>query len=99
MNSTNVLLVEDNPIDVRLIRYALQQERAWETQITVAEDGEKAINLLVLAAASLNPEDPISSSWISICPAGTAPKYFRRFAASKNCKVCRWPSLARRPWT
>jgi two-component system, chemotaxis family, response regulator Rcp1 len=52
VNSTNLLLVEDNPIDVRLMRYALQQEQTWATQITVAEDGEKAINLLLAVAAS-----------------------------------------------
>jgi two-component system, chemotaxis family, response regulator Rcp1 len=50
--STSLLLVEDNPIDVRLIRYALQQEQTWKTEITVAEDGEKAINLLLAIAAS-----------------------------------------------
>jgi two-component system, chemotaxis family, response regulator Rcp1 len=52
VNGTHLLLIEDNPIDVRLIRYALQQERNWETEITVAEDGEKAIDLLLAAAAS-----------------------------------------------
>lgn len=50
--STSLLLVEDNPIDVRLMRYALQQEQTWNTEITVAEDGEKAINLLLAIAAS-----------------------------------------------
>jgi CheY-like chemotaxis protein len=50
--STSILLVEDNPIDVRLMRYALQQEQTWNTEITVAEDGEKAINLLLAMATS-----------------------------------------------
>ena len=43
---TRVLLVEDNPVDIRLMRFALQNERDWKTQLTVAEDGEKAIQLL-----------------------------------------------------
>ncbi len=34
------------------MRYALQQEHTWSTEITVAEDGEKAINLLLAIAAS-----------------------------------------------
>ena len=46
IRSTRVLVVEDNPIDVRLIRYALEQERNWTTDMIVAEDGEKAISLL-----------------------------------------------------
>jgi PAS domain S-box-containing protein len=43
---TKILVVEDNPMDVRMIRYALQQQKAWATEITVAEDGEAAIHYL-----------------------------------------------------
>ena len=51
--STRVLLVEDNPIDVRLIRYALEQEQNWATDMTIAEDGEEAISLLTEGASSV----------------------------------------------
>lgn len=42
-----LLVVEDNPVDVRLLRYALESERTWRVQLSVAEDGEKAISLLL----------------------------------------------------
>jgi two-component system, chemotaxis family, response regulator Rcp1 len=45
-SGTRVLVVEDNPVDVRLLRYALEKQREWPTEMTVAEDGEKAIHLL-----------------------------------------------------
>jgi two-component system, chemotaxis family, response regulator Rcp1 len=44
---TRVLLVEDNPVDVRLIRFALREEKSWQTETTVANDGEKAIDYLL----------------------------------------------------
>lgn len=53
-NATQILLVEDNPIDVRLIRYALREEQTWNTEIFVANDGEKAINYL--AEIGSNPD-------------------------------------------
>ena len=43
---TRVLLIEDNPIDIRLMRFAFERESDWPTVVTVAEDGEKAIHLL-----------------------------------------------------
>ncbi|MBV9267344.1 MAG: response regulator [Acidobacteriaceae bacterium] len=48
--STRVLVVEDNPMDVRLLRYAMQQEYNWPTETIVVDDGEKAINLLLSVA-------------------------------------------------
>jgi CheY-like chemotaxis protein len=50
VQAARLLLIEDNPIDVRLMRYALQQEKDWATDVTVAADGEKAIALLLAAA-------------------------------------------------
>lgn len=41
-----LLIIEDNPIDVRLLRYALTYQRQWEIDIAVAEDGERAISVL-----------------------------------------------------
>jgi two-component system, chemotaxis family, response regulator Rcp1 len=41
-----ILLVEDNPIDVRMIHYALQEETTWPTEVVVAEDGDRAIQYL-----------------------------------------------------
>jgi PAS domain S-box-containing protein len=43
---TKILVVEDNPVDVRMIRRALQREKTWLTEIAVAEDGEAAIHYL-----------------------------------------------------
>jgi DNA-binding response OmpR family regulator len=53
---TRILLVEDNPVDVRLLRYAFEQEGRWHPALTIADDGEKAINLL--AATESTPEQP-----------------------------------------
>lgn len=44
---TRVLIVEDNPIDAHMVQYALQEELNWTTETTVADDGEKAIQLLL----------------------------------------------------
>ncbi len=43
---TRLLLVEDNPVDVRLIAFALAEESSWEIETTVAADGEQAMALL-----------------------------------------------------
>ncbi|HEY3937457.1 MAG TPA: response regulator [Bryobacteraceae bacterium] len=45
MNSFRVLIVEDSPSDLRLIREALK-ETAFPVQIAVARDGEEAIDYL-----------------------------------------------------
>lgn len=39
------LIVEDNPLDVRMIRYAIEKEK-WFTEFVVADDGEKAFRYL-----------------------------------------------------
>ena len=44
---TRILLVEDNPVDARLLLYALQEEQTWSTELVVVEDGEKAICHLI----------------------------------------------------
>lgn len=43
----SVLVAEDNPTDVRLIRLALNQEQSWPTEVVVAPDGEQAIHYLL----------------------------------------------------
>jgi CheY-like chemotaxis protein len=45
MNSKNLLVVEDNPTDVILLKESLAQNQV-DCQITVLEDGEKAIEYL-----------------------------------------------------
>src|SRR5690242_2687665 len=44
---TRVLIIEDNPIDAYMVQCALQEELDWTTETTVADDGEKAIELLL----------------------------------------------------
>jgi CheY-like chemotaxis protein len=44
---TRVLIIEDNPVDVYLVQSALEKELDWTTETTVADDGEKAIDLLL----------------------------------------------------
>jgi len=45
MESLNILLVEDSPSDVRLVREALK-ETAMSVQVTVARDGVEAMDYL-----------------------------------------------------
>jgi CheY-like chemotaxis protein len=40
-------VVEDNPLDVTMLRFALQQQATWQIELTVAEDGEQAISRLL----------------------------------------------------
>jgi CheY-like chemotaxis protein len=44
---TRVLIVEDNPVDVYMVQCALQKERDWTTETTIADNGERAIELLL----------------------------------------------------
>ena len=39
------LIVEDNPLDVRMIRHAIEKEQ-WPTEFIVVDDGEKAFRYL-----------------------------------------------------
>ncbi len=45
--TTNILIVEDNPIDFALLRAAFRRELSWETRLTLARDGEEAIQYLL----------------------------------------------------
>lgn len=53
-----ILLIEDNPIDVRLMLYALRQQEDWLKEIVVIEDGEKAIRYLLDQNSSANATNP-----------------------------------------
>src|SRR4051812_26794168 len=44
---TQILIVEDNPVDVRLLRLALESVQDWVIETAVAVDGEEAINYLL----------------------------------------------------
>ncbi len=44
---TRVLIVEDNPVDVKLLTYALKSVEDWTLETTVARDGEEAIDFLL----------------------------------------------------
>lgn len=56
--TTKILLVEDNPVDVRMILYALREELSWSTEVVVAEDGEKAIHYLTQQNSSASVTNP-----------------------------------------
>jgi CheY-like chemotaxis protein len=47
-----LLIVDDNPVDVQIVRYALQEEIDWLTEIVVAQDGQEAIDYLLDRVAS-----------------------------------------------
>ena len=53
--TTHILVAEDNPGDVRLIRLALSETSNWPVTISVARDGEEAIEML--EAAELDGPD------------------------------------------
>jgi two-component system response regulator len=48
---TRILIVDDNPVDVQIIRYALQEESDWHTETAVAADGQEAIDYLLTKVA------------------------------------------------
>ena len=53
MTHTQIAVVEDNPMDVHLLRYAFEAYPAWRTEIVaVLEDGEKAIDYLEKAGSN-----------------------------------------------
>jgi two-component system response regulator len=41
-----VLLVEDNPLDARLMSLALRKVHGWPTEVIVAADGDTAVDVL-----------------------------------------------------
>ncbi len=46
LSPTKILLVEDNKIDARLTRQALQQIADWPSTVNVVDDGDKAVKYL-----------------------------------------------------
>jgi PAS domain S-box-containing protein len=55
---TQIFVVEDNPIDVRLLRHALDKQTSWATAVTFARDGEEAIVYLKHLASPLDERRP-----------------------------------------
>jgi CheY-like chemotaxis protein len=45
--AVRAFVVEDNPVDVTMLRLALEQEPTWRVEMTVVEDGERAISRLL----------------------------------------------------
>ncbi len=43
----HVLVIEDNPLDVTLLRHILEHEPGWNPELIVVEDGEEAIEYLL----------------------------------------------------
>ena len=43
---TNILIVEDNPLDVVLLRHAFKEQTEWPTKLAVVVDGQEAIDYL-----------------------------------------------------
>ncbi len=66
MNSRIILLVEDNPSDVKLTRRALEQSRITN-RLIVAEDGREALDYLFATGATpagMSATFPRWSCWI-----------------------------------
>lgn len=45
--STRILVVEDNPLDVKFLRHIFEHEPGWNTEFIVVEDGDEAIDYLL----------------------------------------------------
>jgi CheY-like chemotaxis protein len=50
--ATRILVVEDNPMDVRFLRHVFEHEPEWKTEFIVVQDGDEAIDYL------LHPDSP-----------------------------------------
>lgn len=48
----SILVIEDNPMDVKFLRHVFEHEPGWDPELIVVEDGEEAIDYL------LNPDTP-----------------------------------------
>ena len=46
LEEVRVLIVEDNPVDAKLVRYALREVQDWQVSMEIVEDGEDAISYL-----------------------------------------------------
>lgn len=57
MNPIKVLLIEDNPGDVRLIQETLKENRLI-TELDIISDGEEAVNYLKKTGKYKNESDP-----------------------------------------
>jgi CheY-like chemotaxis protein len=57
MDEINILLVEDNPADVELVRISFQEGKIL-ARLSVAEDGEQAIDYLRRRGQFANAERP-----------------------------------------
>lgn len=55
--NTRLLIVEDNPVDLRLLQYALHQEETWKLDTQIADDGEKAITMLLASSVETSRPD------------------------------------------
>lgn len=42
----SVLVVEDNPVDARMVQFALDEVKDWPVQVSVVEDGDEAFAYL-----------------------------------------------------
>jgi chemotaxis family two-component system response regulator Rcp1 len=49
---TRILIVEDNPMDVKFLQHVFEYEPGWNTEFVTVEDGEEAIEYL------LHPDTP-----------------------------------------
>lgn len=56
MSRPRILVVEDNPADIELLRFAL--DRQGEYTLQVLEDGEEALHFIAEHRAGLHPPDP-----------------------------------------
>jgi CheY-like chemotaxis protein len=45
--TTRILVVEDNPMDVKFLHHIFEHEPGWITEFIVVEDGEEAIDYLL----------------------------------------------------
>ena len=43
---TKILIVEDNPLDVLLLRHAFKEQAEWPTELSVLADGQEAVDYL-----------------------------------------------------
>jgi PAS domain S-box-containing protein len=57
-DATKILVVEDNPVDVWMLRDALQREKSWATELSVVTDGEAAIHYLRRQRSFANASKP-----------------------------------------
>ena len=83
-NATQILVVEDNRADVKLLQCALAKAEDWAVDVTVVDDGDKAVAYLEKSGAYRNESRPDLVILDLNLPKRTGPEILRWIRTNKE---------------